>query len=325
MIGPFLLIKIFISMGKELITKLLREGLIDESNIVNIEKLLPNVDEITNKQVLPVVKILYTAIKKVKGGKYNELNGDEKGYLNTIFRGMVNTRTKELKSDYSIPSEDPTTIDNLTNVYNLKTLKGDETSVGVGFHYEPNNTSFASYMTMYNWIIINMATVTPSSINELKSTIRHELVHAVDPKVLNPELYHKMNPDVDTDSYNQQKYHKSLHEFDAFSHEMINVISKNFDKLKKYDSDGQYKDSVCKQIWDIVDSIPTMGYETLVSKYDGELVTRFFTENGITLKSNNTIFSNFQGALILLDSWATKPTLYRRFKQRLVKYVPYKK
>lgn len=312
-------------MTKELITKLLREGLVDESNIVNIDRLLPNVDEITNKQVVPVIKILYNAIKKVKGGKYGELKADEKAYINAIFRGMVNRTTKEFKPEFSVPRKDPTTIDELTKIYNLKTLKGDETTVGVGFYYDPTDKSFAAYMGMYNWIVINMAMITPLAMNEIKSTIRHELVHAVDPKVIDPELYYKLNPDVGTDSYNQEKYHKSLHEFDAFSHELINTIAKNFEKVKKYDKDGQYEDTFTKQIWDIVDSIPTRGYERVLTQYNGDMVTRFFTENGITLTSNKTLHTNFQSALTLLYSWSTKPTLYKKFKQRLVRYVPYKK
>lgn len=318
--GLFYCFKIFIDMSKELIKKLLRESLVDESNIVDIDKLLPDVDKITNSKILPIVNILYKAIKKAKANRYSDLSTDEKVYLNAVFKGMVNIRSKEFKTDYSTPSEDPTTVDDLTNTYNLKTLTGEETSVGVGFNYDPNDNAVAAFHSEYNWIVINMANIRPDSINEIKSTIRHELVHAVDPKVLNPELFYKKN---NSDVYDKQKYHKELYEFDAYSHEIINNIVKNLNKLKKYDE--KYIDSAIKSIWDIVDSIPENGDDVVYDKFQGQLVTRLFSENGITLRSNTTINSNFKSTLTILNSWATKPTMYKRFKQRLVRHVPYKK
>lgn len=313
-------------MSKKLIQRLLREAFVDESNIVDIERLLPDVDRITNTKLIPIIKTLYNGIRKIKTNKFDTLTSEELENVKLIFKGIFNTRTKKFNDGYKLELTDTVGFGNLTNLYKLKTLKGDDTEVSVGFYYDEDSSATANFVPDWNWIVVNIAAMNPLAMNELKSTIRHELVHAVDPKIINSDLYWKLNPeDGDKGGDDLQRYHKKLHEFDAFTQEIINNIIKNLNKLDKYDTEGIHRNAVISDIWNIVDSIPHNDVMDLYHNYGSRLVSRFFTENGLLLKSNKTLTTNFHNALKILKDWSTKPTMYKRFRQRLVRYVPYKK
>ena len=111
------------------------------------------------------------------------------------------------------------------------------------------------------------------------------------------------------------------YEFDSFSHEFITTIDKNLSQMQ----DGEDKDNLIKSLWFLVKNLKNgFSDNTLYKEYYDDAVIRLFSENGISSKNFRALRSNFFQFLNIVSSWATKPTLFDKFTNRLVRYVPYK-
>lgn len=288
-------------------------SVVDESNIVTIEKVSPNADEITRTVVFPVVKSLYKAINKLKRGELDNLTRDEKIVINKIFPEAINKKEKGFNKEFDYV-EGYFRPENFFKLYSVKTLDGRYKKVSVGFFYDKNTNDIAYYETQHNGIAINIAKVNINNLNQLESTMRHELIHAADPKVIKK----KIRKNIDS---KEIEYDKLPYEFDSFTHEFITTIDKNL----KLVEDGEIKDELITSLWFIVKSLKNgFSSKLLFREYYNDGIIRLFSENGV--KSNNikALRHNFYQFIATAENWATKPTLFDRFMKRLVRYVPYK-
>ena len=311
--------KIFIVKGKmkdfikSKLTKAL--NLVDESNIVTIDKVSPNADEITQTVVYPIVKNLYRGINKLKKGEYENLTKEEKAAIIKVFPSMINRKTKEFRKDYSLSDGYLRPLD-FVKIYSVKTLDGKKKKVSVGFYYDKKTNDIAYFEQGNNGIAINIAKVNINNLNQLQSTIRHELIHSADPKVVNK----KLRKTIDTNKTDDD-YHKLPYEFDSFTHEFVTTIDKNLNLIE----DGETKDALLKNLWILINHLKNgFSANVLFNEFGDNAVIRLFSEGGVSSKNIRGLRHNFFQFLIAANKWATKPTLFQRFVKRLVRYAPYK-
>jgi hypothetical protein len=302
-------------MMKNFIKIKLNEALnvIDESNIITIEKISPNADEITKTMVYPVVNSLFRGINKLKRNEYDKLTTDEKTAILNVFPDIIDKKTKEFRKDYA-QADSYLTPNEFTNIYNVKTLNNKNIKVSLGFCFDKKTSEIAYFDSGNKTIVLNIANLSINNLNQLQSTIRHELVHSADPKVTNKKI--RKNIDDKSDEYFKLPY-----EFDSFTHEFVTTISNN---LKLID-DEELKDSIVKNLWLIISDIKNEWSPKLLYKeFKDNAVIRLFSENGLTSKNINALKTNFFQFLLAANKWSTKPTLFDKFVSRLVRYVPYK-
>jgi hypothetical protein len=286
---------------------------VGESNIVTLDKISPKADELTREYVFPVVRNLFKGINKIKAGKFDELSKEEKSTIKNIFPYIINRKTKEFNKDFEIshgyhrPKE-------FFKLYTVKTLDGKTRKVSVGFFYDPKTSDIAYYESINNGIAINVAKLSINNLNQLESTIRHELIHSADPKVNKLRLKKKIDQ-------KEKEYGKLPYEFDSFSHEFVTTIDKNISQLQ----DGEDKDNLIKSLWLLIKHLKNgFSAKVLYKEFYSDAVIRLFSENGVSSKNYRALRENFYQFLNISNSWATKPTLFDRFMNRLVRYVPYK-
>lgn len=288
-------------------------NIVDESNIVTIDKISPDADEITRNIVLPVAKALYRGINKLKRGEYEFLTSDEKKAINKIFPKILNRKTKEFRKDFEV-TDGYQRPEEFFKIYKIKTLDGKNKKISVGFYYNKNVNSIAYFETQYNGIAINVAKLDINNLNQLESTIRHELVHSADPKVVNPKIRKSLDA-------KEIEYAKQADEFDAFSHEFITTIDKNLKMIPE----GETKDNLLISLWFIVTSLKNgFSEDVLFKEYYNDGIIRLFSENGVTSKNIRALRQNYFQFLSIAEIWAKKPTLFDKFMNRLVRYAPYK-
>lgn len=302
---------------KDFIKSKLIEALnvVDESNIVTIEKVSPNADEITQSVVYPIVKNLYRGINKLKRGEYENLTKEEKAAIVKVFPSMINRKRKEYNKDFSLTDGYIRPLD-FVKLYNVNTLDGKKRKVSVGFYYDKDTSEVAYFEHGNNGIAINIAKVNINNLNQLQSTIRHELIHSADPKVVNKKLRKK----IDT-SKGDEDYYKLPYEFDSFTHEFVTTISKNINLIE----DGETKDALLKNLWILMGHLKNgFSANVLFNEFGDNALIRLFSEGGVTSKNIRGLRHNFFQFLTAANRWATKPTLFQRFEKRLVRYAPYK-
>jgi hypothetical protein len=149
-----------------------------------------------------------------------------------------------------------------------------------------NVRSLSVFRDNRNFFINTNGRKIPSIVNALS----HETIHAIDPK-LNPQIINPENRAKKTSEKKQffsqgnvSSYYKSPEEFDAYGMGILSNI-----KVRFYDTDEQYK-------------------STIIS------VLEEFLRTGNYDMTSNIINRNDYEALM---HWKTKPTLWRKFQQRL--------
>ena len=312
---------------KKFIKLKLRENLeiVDESNIITIDKISPNANEITRNLVYPVIKDLFRGINKLKRGDYDKLTDTEKNIVFSFFPKIFDEKTKKfdnnfnLGGDYILPGK-------FNQIYDVKTLRGEDKKVSLGFYFDNKSEDVAFHISDdgEDDIVINAAKLSINNINQLESTIRHELIHSADPKVTDTDLRSKVDrkiKDKDEDSIKTVDYHNLAYEFDSFSHEFVTTISKNIELI----ADENIKNDLIKDLWLIIVSVKNREpVRKLYRKYSQQAVVRLFSEDGLSSKNYRALRDNFNVFLVATSDWASKPTLFNRFISRLVRFVPYK-
>jgi hypothetical protein len=300
---------------KDLIRTILFEyrNNIEESNIIDINKVSPNIDVITEKVLYPIINDLFRGINKIKRNQFDKLTDSEKSTILEIFPTIIDKKTKEFNKGFKITYDNAVINDKLIYLYNVKTLKGKDKKISIGLFYDDDNLAYMNDSIL----LLNTKNIGINGLTNLKSTVRHELIHAVDPKVNDAELYSRIESKYVNKSY--QNYAKLAHEFDSFSHELITTIKDNLDMI----DDGEKKIDIIKKLWLVIDSLKTKSKEELNDEYSYDNVIRLFTPNGVTSKNNTILRKNFWQGLSLLEAWKTKPTLYNVFYKRLVRFIPY--
>ena len=222
----------------------------------------------------------------------------------------------KLKKYYIINQLSYFTPNKLKNLYKI-----NNTKISVAL-YNCSNFCSAYFLNEKKLIALNLMDI---KISYIKETIRHELIHAVDIKVNSKEINDKINLKHGKEKYftdrfikmNNEKfnfnhvqflrnqYFKQPCEFDAHSSVLINNITeilKNFNEKEQ----KEYR----KIIWNIILEISTNDTSTVFNKYcsHNEMVK---------------MFSDFEYNLEALKAFSTKPSLYRRFKNRLARNIGY--
>jgi hypothetical protein len=240
-----------------------------------------------------------------------------------------------MTEDMNIPSSNPYMPEEMTNIYTIPGYNEQEYKISGGFYYSITDGASAKMDINNNRILINMA---KANIYDLETIIIHEMTHAIDQKLrkddVNRKIYQKYYGQrvgdkfqfIQNEKMKQQKneqlfarYFKDPREFDAHTGEIIRTLKNNFDLLPDGDVDEYRKD-----LWKvIIDARNNTGQE-LWGKYNQEPLMYLFTDNWFNkIESVNIIQTNFYRWLDIFSVWATKPTLYKRFYNRLTKYVPY--
>jgi len=192
----------------------------------------------------------------------------------------------------------------------FKDLKGEPIAVSIGFYNNPNDAGVGRMDTRTDTMLINMAFF--GDKENFLELGEHELVHAMDPKTRDVKIIGKMypkkgaEPDKDVD-----KYHKSPWEFDAFTATLINKLKVNLSKQ------GADKSKNINNLLQMFSDLRTRSVDD-VSRDEKYLpLASLFSKKEFTDKEWPSIFRHFYNELTVVKSWIGKPTLYKKFLQRL--------
>lgn len=190
-------------------------------------------------------------------------------------------------------------------------LKGEPIAVSIGFYNNPNDTGAGRMDTNTDTMLINMAFF--GDKENFLEVGEHELVHAMDPKVRDVKIFGKMypkkgaEPDKDVD-----KYYKSPWEFDAFTTPLINKLKVNLSK------EGADKSININNLVQMFSDLRTRSVEDVSwdEKYYLPLAP-LFSKKEYSDEVWPSIFKEFVNDLTKVKAWIGKPTLYKKFLQRL--------
>lgn len=294
--------------------------LILESSIIKIENISPDADQVTEKLVYPYVKTLFSGINKIKRGLIKNLTPDESNKIRSLFPEMLKINKSEDLKKFESTVHDPLIPNDLKNIYKLNRIDGKKITVSVAFYYEKEKTNEKTYAVVIDdtTIALNAASFGLLYLNELKKYIRHELVHLSDPKYTDSELYSRI---TDKGGDDNVAYFKLLHEFDSWSHQIISTIEENFKEIDNPEDKMYFQ----RNIWALIDQLKNEGYSEAYYDFKDNAVTRLFSTNGLNIKNQRVILKNFIIYLNVLDSWKTKPTLFKTFLKRMARVIPYSK
>ena len=174
-------------------------------------------------------------------------------------------------------------------------------------------------------IYINLSGLT--NLENFEEAIEHELIHAADPKVNDPQVVKALfgNDRAPLPSSGWDKYFKSPDEFDSFTAPIVKRIKKNLDRT------GEYRGELRNIVFHLIRDIKTTEFDELVDKdaYRDYVTVGDQKWNAIRIFSgipkwdgNLNVFSgrildDFWKEYNQIKAWATKPTLYKRFLKRL--------
>lgn len=215
----------------------------------------------------------------------------------------------------------------LNKIFKLKDLKNNDIEISIGFYNDPEDVGAGRMNTDKGILLINLASFPEKE--EYMNIIEHELVHAMDHKVRNKELYSreyakkgaepvgsrfqlsKSNPTAPTEfTKNFTKYVKSPWEFDAFSTPLIKKLKKSYDKVP---DKKEFKDSMGK----LFSAIKTQSPKD-IAEDDSELIDTawYFSPDKWDSAKWEEVKHIFKYELSKIKYWSSKPTLYKKFLQR---------
>lgn len=200
-------------------------------------------------------------------------------------------------------------IDLISNDH-MSTLMDSEEEAGAVFDAD-DRSIYVNYNTIQR------------GYKDFVNAMYHELVHSIDPKIDNTNLYHKILAKQGKDASSEYiKYIKNPVEFDAFSSSFINQISNEMEKLDEKD----LKDikSILRKIINgllsILKEYPNANIEEYNIKYF--LAYRFILQNNEDI--NNLInkysildYESFNDFIINVIYFLNKPSLFKKYVQRL--------
>ena len=221
----------------------------------------------------------------------------------------------------------PIVFNTFKNYFKLIGYDKKPVNINVGFYYEPMNNVAGRMDSVTNTLLIPVSNTPPKSLNDFKETIEHELIHSIDPKTSNQDLFHREfrkkgaapNPEDESFEKDLNKYLKSPWEFDAFTTPLINRIKKNLNKFK---SKKAYLDLLNKYLYDLKTKDP----QDIVSESNYNWIPFIFTNedwdvDNIDDVDMDEVMEDYNIESSKLKAWSTKPTLYKRFTQRLYKNI----
>lgn len=217
------------------------------------------------------------------------------------------------KLNNSVPKEwsNPFIPSEYNKYLKFNDLSGKPIEVSVGLYNDPNDAGAGRMDTRKDIMLVNLAYF--GDKEDFLDLGEHELVHAMDPKVRDAKLYGKMyaqkgaSPDKNAD-----KYLKSPWEFDAFTTPLVNKLKSNLDKNKE---------SKAKNLQNLLQMFSELRTKSIQDVSNDEKYTPlayFFSKRDWNdEKQWTSIFKDFLEELHKIKTWITKPTLYKKFLQRL--------
>lgn len=192
----------------------------------------------------------------------------------------------------------------------FKDLSNNPINVSIGYYNDPKDVAGGRMDTRKDVMLINLAFF--GDKEDFLYFGEHELVHAMDPKVRDVEIYGKMyaKKGAEPEGAGTSKYLKSPWEFDAFTAPLINKIKANLDK---YGDKKEYT----KDILQMFSDLRTKDVRAVAEDKKYRPLAYFFTKRKVTKKDWPKVYAEFYDELERIKTWITKPTLYKKFLQRL--------
>lgn len=192
----------------------------------------------------------------------------------------------------------------------FKDLSNNPINVSIGYYNDPKDVAGGRMDTRKDVMLINLAFF--GDKEDFLDLGEHELVHAMDPKVRDVKIFGKIyaKKGAEPEGDGVDKYLKSPWEFDAFTAPLINKIKANLDKYgdkKKY----------TKDILQMFSDLRTKDVEAVAEDEKYSSLAYFFTKRKVTEKDWPKVYAEFYDELKKIKTWITKPTLYKKFLQRL--------
>ena len=190
-------------------------------------------------------------------------------------------------------------------------LSGKPIAVSIGFYNNPNDAGAGRMDTTKDIMLINLAYF--GDKDDFLDLGEHELVHAMDPKVRDVKIFGKMYPKKGAEpDKDVEKYLKSPWEFDAFTAPLVNKLKSNLNK------DGKNKAHDLQTLLQMFSELRTRSVEDVANDEKYTPLAYFFTKRDWNDdKEWPNTYRDFYTELGKIKAWITKPTLYKKFLQRL--------
>lgn len=217
--------------------------------------------------------------------------------------------------------DNPLILPNLKDYFKLTGYKNNQILVSIGFYQDKNTKALGRIDINDRILLINISEAPQHNVDDFKDTVEHELVHIVDPKTSNPELFNReyakkgAEPKGDENwEKDVAKYLKSPWEFDAFTSPLINKIKRNIDKS---DNPPHLKDLLNQFMYDL----KTHDSDELVGMDKYNIIPWLFTTEPWDSENINKVAQDYADETNKIKVWITKPTLYTRFLKRLFRNI----
>jgi hypothetical protein len=226
---------------------------------------------------------------------------------------------------------DPYIPSNFNKSLKLKDLSGKDIEVSIGFYNNPKDAGAGRMDTRKDIMLVNLP-----YLGDKQSFVdlgEHELVHAMDPKVRDVQLFgreyakkgaepsgnkfvlSKSNPDQKSEfDKNMEKYSKSPWEFDAFTAPMVSKLGKSYNKVGN-------KKAFKQNLFRLFSEIKDKSIDDILKDEDLLSTAWFFSSRDWKQENWDGVLGDFRNSLSNIKSWTTKPTLYKRFLQRVASEI----
>lgn len=181
-----------------------------------------------------------------------------------------------------------------------------------------NTRDFAKYIHAGKYILLNIASPIFDFKKLFTENLYHELVHAIDPKVVDGKLRNNVAKRLEKDVSDEYlKYLKDPAEFDAFSSSYLNSIS---NAIKELDSEELKKEakSVIKELIQKLLSIQKKVTPTgTIDDNFMDLHTEELSDIAILLyQKYNIPYYTTNSIIVNMLYYMQKPTLFKKYIQR---------
>jgi hypothetical protein len=223
----------------------------------------------------------------------------------------------------AISGNNPYVDPKLKDYFKLKDLTGNDISVSIGFFNDPEDDGEANMAVGTDTLSINLAKLSNYDYHHFEDNIEHELVHAMDPKLRNTRVHFGdekgkggvekkgIIPAGSDEQASYTKYIKSPWEFDAFTAPLVNKISKSINKT------GENKKQYRQLLINLFSDLRTQDFNELAASDKYAPLAWLFTKKEWDEKNWNAAYDEYVTELNKISRWITKPTLYKRFLQRV--------
>lgn len=194
---------------------------------------------------------------------------------------------------------------NYFTVTDMKT--GEERSVSLGLYNDPEDGSGGGVEVIDNALVVVVNLANTQDLRSFIDTIKHEIIHTMDPKLTDPQVYAGLEPRDADPTINYPKYVKTPREFDAFSSVLISKIKENLDEK----SSNIVKDS--KAIIQLFTDLISQDLKTVALNPNYRTLVKYFSDK----TDPNSSLGEFVNELGMVKTWTEKPTLYKQFLKRL--------